>query len=118
MYFVILHNTEISLILSAPPPPPPQRRLLPCLGIIGHYKRLELSSSLPCHNIRKKRNERPNVGGIFLRSRKRAPSRKDAWSTVSGLRQATNECAPPSPPDPQYYDKEAYLLLLAMDSSE
>ena len=33
-------------------------------------------------NIRKKRNERPNVGGASIRSRNGAPSRKDAWSMV------------------------------------
>ena len=33
-------------------------------------------------SIRKKRNERPNVGGVSIRSRNGAPSRRDAWSMV------------------------------------
>ena len=33
-------------------------------------------------NIWKERNERPNVGGISIRSRNGAPSRKGAWSKV------------------------------------
>ena len=31
-------------------------------------------------NIWKKRNERPNVGGVSIRGRNGAPSRRDAWS--------------------------------------
>ena len=34
-----------------------------------------ISKQLSC-NIRKKRNERPNVGGVSIRSRNGAPSRK------------------------------------------
>ena len=33
-------------------------------------------------NICNKRNERPNVGGVSIRSRNGAPSRRDAWSMV------------------------------------
>ena len=48
------------------------------------------------------RNERPNVGGVSIRSRNGAPCRKrGAWSMVKRLRQATNEYAPP----PSYMQK-------------
>ena len=42
-------------------------------------------------------HERANVGGVSIRSRNGAPSRKDTWSMVKELRQATNECTT-SPP--------------------
>ena len=51
-------------------------------------------------NTLKKRNERPNVGGVSIRSGNGTPSRRDAWSMVKRLRQATNEYAPPLPPAP------------------
>ena len=51
-------------------------------------------------NIWKKRNERRNVGGVPVRSRNGAPSRKgDAWSMVR-LLQGKQRINPPSPPPP------------------
>ena len=44
--------------------------------------------------IWKKRNERQNVGGVSIRSRNGAPSRKGC-AVVKRLRQATNEYPPP-----------------------
>ena len=49
----------------------------------------KISKKFLC-NIRKKRNERPNVGGVSIRSRNGAPSRKGC-----AVRQATNEYASP-----------------------
>ena len=43
----------------------------------------------------KKGNERPNVGGVSIRSRNGAPSRKECVSMVELPRQAINEYAPP-----------------------
>ena len=54
--------------------------------------------------IRKRRNERPNVGGVSLLGVGTMPRlERDEWSTVKSLRQATNEYAPPPsqiPPPP------------------
>ena len=48
-------------------------------------------------NIWKKRNERPNVGGVSIRSRNGAPSRKGC--VVNGqMANASNKGVRPSPP--------------------
>ena len=45
-----------------------------------------------------KRTERPNIGGVSIRSRNGALSRRDARSMAKRLGQATNETPPPLPP--------------------
>ena len=46
-------------------------------------------------NTWKKRNERPNVGGVSIRSRNGAPSRGGCVVHGQVTKQATNEYAPP-----------------------
>ena len=46
-------------------------------------------------SIWKKRNERPNVGGVSIESRNGAPSRKGCAVNGQITKQATNEYAPP-----------------------
>ena len=61
-----------------------------------------ISKQFLCH-IWKKRNEHPNVGGVSIRSRNGAPSRKGFVVNGQMARQATNEYPPPlvlHPPHP------------------
>ena len=56
-----------------------------------------ISAQFQC-TIWKRRNERPNVGGVPTRSsRNGAPSRKACVVNRQILRQATNEYVPPPP---------------------
>ena len=49
------------------------------------------------YSIRKKRNKRPSVGGVSIRSRNGAPSRKGC--VVNGqMTKASNKLVPPPPP--------------------
>ena len=55
-------------------------------------------------SIWKKRNERPNVGGVSIRSSNGAPSRKGCVVNGQITTASTNEYAPPPPPpDPHPY---------------
>ena len=73
------------------------------------------------HKIRKKRNERPNDGGVSIRSRNGAPSRKAC--VVNGqMTKASNKCVRPSPTKNRpcfshahanrrrYYSKSDYVI--------
>ena len=54
----------------------------------------KMCKRFPC-NVWKTRNERPNVGGVSIRSRNGAPLIRDAWLMAMRLKQATIEYVPP-----------------------
>ena len=54
-----------------------------------------------------KRNERPDVAGVFVRSRIGVPSQK-GWVVIGQLTEASNTLGTASPPTPMLHSQETW----------